>query len=512
MMHPPSALQEAVLDFVQEKYGNAFIEAVAGAGKTTTLLHILTRLAKIAPHARVAMMAFNVSIKDEIVSKIAQAQANGIPIPGALKVNTCHGFGLGCCFKLLGGKPTIQSDKKQKIFKNTWDDETVAVFSSFVCRLVSFAQNEGIGAIKESTYEAWLHLVNHHDLEIGGEDVSWEEEETLIDRAIDMARKLLTDSVKEAMEHKVIDFDDMIFLPVLKRCYTRPYDYILPDESQDLSPTRIALICGMMGRNSRLFAVGDRYQAIYGFSGAGVDSVEQIINLFNCEVLPLNVCYRCDTSIIEEAQKIVPHIEAAPGKPSGKIETGTAENFKWETLEPTDAILCRYTAPLLKTAYKLIGLSIPCTVVGRDIGEGLIKLIKKMRAKDIPELEVTLNEYYEREVEKLKKMDSAEGKIESLTDRVEAVRACIDALPEDDLTITRLLQNINSLFSDDEIKGRVTLSSVHRAKGREWPKVIILARSQMPSRRAKVAWQHQQEMNLIYVAVTRAEHHLILLD
>jgi superfamily I DNA/RNA helicase len=51
---------------------------------------------------------------------------------------------------------------------------------------------------------------------------------------------------------------------------------------------------------------------------------------------------------------------------------------------------------------------------------------------------------------------------------------------------------------------------VHKSKGLEWPVVHILGRGDiMPSPRAKQEWQMEQEINLCYVAVTRAQEILV---
>jgi len=70
---------------------------------------------------------------------------------------------------------------------------------------------------------------------------------------------------------------------------------------------------------------------------------------------------------------------------------------------------------------------------------------------------------------------------------------------------------ISDLFADDiPPSGVVTLSSIHKAKGREWPRVFLLGKSDyQPFHRATKPWEKQQERNLIYVAYTRAERHLI---
>src|SRR6185503_3703362 len=103
---------------------------------------------------------------------------------------------------------------------------------------------------------------------------------------------------------------------------------------------------------------------------------------------------------------------------------------------------------------------------------------------------------------------------EAIVDRVETVFAIMDATPSV-ATIDELKERINSLFQDSEYqrKPTLTLSTVHKAKGREWPKVFIWGRRDyMPSSWARQAWQQEQEQNLIYVAVTRAQDQLVLVN
>jgi superfamily I DNA/RNA helicase len=61
-------------------------------------------------------------------------------------------------------------------------------------------------------------------------------------------------------------------------------------------------------------------------------------------------------------------------------------------------------------------------------------------------------------------------------------------------------------------KNVVTLCTVHKCKGLEAPRAIILNSFLMPSRFAKQDWQIEQERNLIYVAQTRAKEILAYVD
>ena len=69
------------------------------------------------------------------------------------------------------------------------------------------------------------------------------------------------------------------------------------------------------------------------------------------------------------------------------------------------------------------------------------------------------------------------------------------------------------MFGDtkDGEKARVlTLSTIHKSKGREWDRVFILGRTRyLPSPWARKEWQQLQEKNLEYVALTRAKDTLV---
>jgi DNA helicase-2/ATP-dependent DNA helicase PcrA len=59
--------------------------------------------------------------------------------------------------------------------------------------------------------------------------------------------------------------------------------------------------------------------------------------------------------------------------------------------------------------------------------------------------------------------------------------------------------------------GRVTLSTVHRAKGLEAQRVIILRPDQLPLTVSQ-EWEQVQERNVKYVALTRSRQELIFAE
>lgn len=187
--------------------------------------------------------------------------------------------------------------------------------------------------------------------------------------------------------------------------------------------------------------------------------------------------------------------------------------FVAEKVTSNDAALCRNTKPLVETAYAFFREGVGCRVEGRDIAEGLIQLATKWSTiKSLDKLEAKLNEYQLTETAKWTAKENA-AKVQMVEDRCETLRIIIEHLTDQGLvTVNDLVSHIRSMFGDtpDGEKPRVfTLSTIHKAKGREWDRVYLIHPELLPSRYAKLPWQLEQEANLEYVAITRAKKELI---
>ena len=389
--------------------------------------------------------------------------------------------------------------KKKAIAEQLLIEDDIA---EFVFALVSLAKNSAIGLfVSAADTSQWWKIVDHHDL------TEMLENERDAARAIEVAQKALEYS--REISRELIDFDDMIYMPVVSDCRVWKNNWLLVDEAQDINPARRALARKMLLPNGRAMFVGDRHQAIYGFTGADADAIDQISKDFKCQMIPLTTTYRCPKAVVAEARAYVSHIEAAPTAPEGIVREMHQDHFLTMDLRETDAILCRNTKPLVETAFRLIRNGIACHVEGRDIGAGLVNLAtrwKKIRTTD--KLRDRLEEYAEAECGKLI-AKGQETQAEALRDRIETIEVMMAGCE----TVTELVEKIQKLFKDSEDghTHSLTLSTVHKSKGREWPRVFILGFAElMPSACARQDWQIQQENNLIYVAFTRAQEELVL--
>lgn len=473
-----STYQNNIFGFVANGQGNAIVEAVAGSGKSTTIVEAM-KLAR----GQSIFLAFNKAIADELRRK----GVNG---------RTFHSLVFGPVVRAYHqDSPTL--DKLRLLSRAMFTYSESKMYGGFAAKLVGLARNMGIGCLTPDTEEAWVALAEHHDMEPDSDNADFGE-------AIDAARRLFDACMVDAR----VDFDDMLYRAVKDDITLPKFDFVFVDEAQDTNPIQLAILRKIMAPGARLIAVGDPAQAIYGFRGADSDALGTLGREFGCINLPLTITYRCPRAVVEYVQQWVPHIEAAPNAPEGVVkDLGT----EWNPLEflPGDLVVCRKTAPLIATAFKFIRCGVPVQVLGRDIGQGLKALIKKMNARDVDQLGEKLTQWREREVGKALAADD-EKKAEATRDKADVVLYLIDELVEGKRTIADLEAGIDWLFED---KGRaVIFCTGHKAKGLEARRVFWLDRSACPAKWARKPWQRQQEVNLCYVIGTRAQAELYFME
>jgi superfamily I DNA/RNA helicase len=488
-MNAPSPYQQAILAFAADSTkGNLVVKAGAGSGKTTTLVE----LAKVLQGSHIAL-AFNKPIQLEM-------EARG------LNARTFHSLCYSIVLRTYGlNKSDVKSDKVRAHIYENFAEEDVKRYASFVARLVSLGKNAGVGVLIEDSPKVWGDLADHHDLKLEHVQADW-------DRALELAHEVLVWNNAA----RVIDFDDMLYRVIRDGIALPKYDNVIVDEGQDTNAIQIAIIRLLMKDGtevkvfgitnvSRLFVFGDDSQAIYGFRGADSEALNNIVTAFNATVLPLTVSYRCAKNIVQFASQYGT-IEAVPNAIDGTVRKTTLDKAIID-MQAQDLVLSRCTAPVLQAAYQLLKAGKPAFVMGRDIGEGLVALVNKMKAKGVDALVEKLNEYTAREMATaLEKGQNS--KAESIQDKTDCLLFLIDELSENDRSVPGLIRIIERLFS--EKSEAVVLATIHRSKGLESPRVFWL-NYDYSSKWAKKDWQIQQETNLRYVAASRAKQELVLI-
>lgn len=478
-----STYQNAIFTFLANTIRNLVVRAGAGSGKSTTLIEIVKRLV-----GTTIFLAFGKDIAEALKSRGVNARTfhslTYIPVTR---------------FYSTMVKATVDGKKVRNMIRERYSESEQRTYGNFVEKLVGLAKNSGIGILLDDTEQNWDDLAAKHDLEI--EDGKGDHR-----TALEMARAMLISSNNAASQQGLLDFDDLLFLAVKEGITLPTFDNVLVDEAQDTNAIQRAIIRKIMKPTSRLVAVGDPSQAIYGFRGADSDAMDLIKSEFDADELPLTVSYRCSTAVIDYAKQFGV-IEAAPGAIDGEVKRLKRTDKYVDLMGAADLVVCRLTKPLIQLAYDLMMARKPAYMMGREIGEGLVNLIKKQKAAGILNLIAKLEESTAREVERAKAKND-DAKAERAEDRRDCILFLIDTLDENSRTIPELIRVIENLFRNKA--DAVVLATVHKAKGLEANRVFWMNHDYV-SKWARQPWQKQQEVNLRYVAATRAKSELVLI-
>jgi DNA helicase-2/ATP-dependent DNA helicase PcrA len=471
----PSKYQKAIFDWVIGDGKSLVVEALAGSGKTTTGVQML----KYVPSSQdIVYLAFNRHIAEELKTRV----------PSNVKVMTYHGLG-NSAVRNAYGEVKLEERKVDILLEGILDKFVHKHLFNSIKHLVSLVK----GNLTGTSTEELEGLAMHYNIELNGD-------RELIFLAVTEVIRL------SALQTNTIDFDDMCWLPVFHNLPTRKYDFIFIDEAQDTNKNQIALALMSVKKNGRIVAVGDRYQSIYGFRGADVNAIPNLIENLEAETLPLSITYRCPKSHVSLINQMFPNIplECAESSKDGEVRNITKTEFLKE-VKQGDMVLCRCNAPLVPPAYELIKMGIKAIIRGRDIGTNLTTIIRKLRADNIVELSAKLDNYCQKESQKLMAREHFIA-AQAVQDKI----ATLHALMVGTETISELEDKIETIFSDNN--AGIVFSSVHKAKGLEAEKVFILEPKLMPHPMAKSDWEVDQEKNIQYVAYTRSLDQLILVS
>lgn len=476
----PSKYQADFKDWLLNSEGNGVVEAVAGSGKTTTLLWCLSLLQK---GVRVLFLAFNSHIVRELQSKI----------PNGIQCSTIHSLGLQSITQ-DNGKPEIVASKLRDTIKDVtsklkFENSKLKNIRNVIIKVVSLAKSVRIDFEGKHALVNLYNLISKYNIEV----------DPTVCPENDILPYIKKVMVQTRQERSIIDYDDMLDHCLVYDIAMPKYDFVFVDEAQDLNQCQMDLLPKLSHKSTRIICVGDRYQSIYGFRGADTQAIPNLINNLESTVLPLSICYRCPSKHIDLVKREFPEINIEASDKAKKGEINYISDFELASVaQEKDLVLCRTNAPLVINCYECLKLGKKASIKGRDIGAGLIALIEKLEASDISDLLQKLSIYRMEQVRILSEQEKEILALE-VSDKCE----CIDALASEADSLNQLRQNIKELFQDST-QG-IVFSTVHKAKGLESDRVFILKPELMPFPKAKEGEEMQQERNIKYVAFTRSK-------
>lgn len=526
----PSEFQEAIFAAARTSSGKYVVNAGPGSGKTTTAIKLSTYFP-----GRAIYFSFNKKIQVDTNAKLRALGSKMFAL-------TLHAFGKSCIEKYLGRESDVDDDKYSRLI----DDFVGGRFPTFLLRLRQVDDEEL--ASMQFDAKAWAKDLVHY-VEVTLSQPSEAALLALIDQFslndINPGAKvwpLVVEAVAYALETGLaefhqsgkISFDDMVCFPAgLVEIPVRQFDHVIIDEAQDLNKAQLRLVQRACHAETQVFAVGDKKQSIYAFTGADHDSIDNIIRAFQARELPLRVCYRCGTRIIDLANQLGGEIIPAPGAHEGEVQVVEAEEYL-NLLRKRDAVIARTTAVLVRDCLKVLKTGQRAMVLGKKIGDTIASIVtrieevrvakrgKRVLHDDLSNFLDLLEAYCLKQrqiIEDTSKKD-VELAIEELKDRVETARAfytayiakCIDPGErcandpkcEFSRTAEDFKRYIRGLFTEDESGNMIQFMTAHRSKGLEFERVYIIDTDLFPHPLAKSDKQKIQEDNLMYVAITRA--------
>jgi len=262
------------------------------------------------------------------------------------------------------------------------------------------------------------------------------------------------------------------------------------------------------------------HNSIQGFAGSDNKSFEWFCNRPNTKILPLTYTFRCAKNIVNKAQVIVEDIKPLPSAIDGIVRTGNA----LEESKDGDFILCRKSKPLLVMFFQLLLKSKKAYIKGSDLGKKLIEKANDFKTKE--EMNIGLAQQLDH-----LRADLLDKGIFNYNDNFAFIefKDTIDSLillGKTVRNIDELKKMIEKIFKDDEGEG-IILSTIHKSKGLEADRVFIILPDCLPYQETVVndqgeeelewifpmkqtqQWMKDQELNLKYVAITRAKKELI---
>lgn len=496
--------QDSIFQWFAHGEGNLIVRARAGCAKTTSMIEGVNR----APERRILMTAFNKSIAAELESRIDNQN---------VRARTLHSLGMSFCRRHIADlrvdshserAKSLASRAARSLIEGRKDidvDTTVItavanlhtkIREILVDPLADFPIARRVGGITDAEQAellAKVEAVETFAVDFGFDAVPDKADFWSLSRIVEAALNAV-EFAKEPTD--LIDFADMIFLPLVHNWTSPVCDLLVCDEAQDMSQAQLRMAIASTSEVGRICITGDEKQAIYGFRGADSGCLDRLKETLGAEELGLKTTYRCPRSVVALANRFVADYHAAPEAPEGEV----VEEASVMSAAPGDFVLSRTNAALVGPCLNLIRAGKRAYIKGSEIGKAALVLVERLgTCTDLASLKKRLDKWLHKAGDKLGASRTDVVKRARLQDQYDVVDAFIEG--SDDYA--GLLANIRSTFSDTPKVDSIMCSTVHKAKGLEAPGVFLVVET---FKRAS-----DEEDNICYVAATRAKSKLYLL-
>lgn len=466
--------QEAIVGAGLDGNPKVVAEALAGTGKTSTLVELASRQLR----RRGLYLAFNKSVQIEAEGKF----------PGWITSSTAHGL----AYKVIGSQYGHRLPGNQAASRMN-SRQMASLMKIKPASLSTGTLSPGsLVKMGQATVNAFLKTADPEvrAIHIPSRVFAFHSPTEVHEVVLPVARKIWDDlqspNGKFRFTHDCYLKMWQLTNPVL------PWDYIMFDEAQDADPVISAIVNRQT--NAQRIWVGDRNQAIYGWRGA-IDSMSKVEDAVR---LPLTQSWRFGEAIADQANvwlRMLGSPYMVVGNPGINSSVGD--------VEVPSAILCRGNGTALGWVLKFHGINLPvCLAPGtKDAGKDIQSFAWAARSlmngegTDHPDLcgfqtWDQLVKYVEEEEDTadLKRMVKIINRV-GVGGVIDAVKGCVT-----------------------KDRAVVSVGTAHKAKGLEWPSVRVADDFVPPEddQDGSPREPDYEAMMLNYVTVTRAKERIQL--
>ena len=353
---------------------------------------------------------------------------------------------------------------------------------------------------------------------------------------IDLMLRVFREYERRKEAEGLIDFEDLLELTVqmfeqngdTRETFRAQYRAFTVDEYRDVNLLQQTLLDYWLGDRDDLCVVGDDYQSIYSFTGAGPEHLLGVPARFpQALIIRLEENYRSTPQVLALANKLVPNLGGAEKtlrptladgdepvvrpypSPEDEGEAIVAEIRRLTGVEdaaPLEAIaiLARTNARLTDFEELLHEAGIPfqgASLLERDAARRITRRLERSTEGAAGAVRAAALEsgWLEQLPDKL-----GEREVVRQTDLARIVRLAADFDGDAASFVADLRRRFDS--GGDGARG-VNLLTLHRAKGLEFEAVFIprLQEKELPSKQARTPAEIAEERRLLYVGMTRAK-------
>ena len=336
----------------------------------------------------------------------------------------------------------------------------------------------------------------------------------------------------------VIDFDDLLERvtaalrddPAWAAAVRWRFRHLFVDEAQDLNPLQHAMLEAIRDGRPDLCLVGDPRQAVYGWNGADHRLLADVGTHYpGVTIVRLECNYRCSPQVVRAGAAALQSSGLADAstsdRPSGPAvvvvgydneaaeAAGVAEQVRHMLYERPGrdiAVLARTNEQLTAIDAQLTSRGIPTErSVGRSPLEIAVRAATGCTSRE--QLAAWIDSVHSSAAEPNMLQDDAASREALMLVATEADRFLTGGETGSFRAWVEASAPFDELLAERRVDA-VSLLTFHAAKGREWWGVVVTGVEEglVPHSSAAAEAQVAEEARLFYVALTRAEHRLVV--